>query len=337
MGHLNSKIPWPMAIISGAGLVYGSTIIFKDKYGGGDYVIETGSNIEASIKGKTVIITGANSGIGKETALEFARHGARVLMACRDKEKCHEVRKDIIRDTSNLHVVCRECDLASFKSIQEFAERVNKEEVRVDVLVNNAGVMSCPRGVTREGIETQLGVNHMGHFLLTHLLLDKLKSCSPSRIVNITCRLHMKGSINFSDLNSEASYDKDKSYYQSKLANVMFTTELAKRLQGSGVSVNCVHPGISQTNIGRHTPLYQNTFFGYLGYIATRPFTWFVGKSPEQASRAVMFLAVDDENKNVSGKYFQGFEVSSPSEAAQNEADAARLWATSEVWTKLQS
>lgn len=191
------------------------------------------------------IITGANCGIGKETAKDVARRGAVVYMGCRDLVKCEEARKEIILATKNRNVYCRELDLASFSSIKQFAKRFKSEQNRLDLLINNAGVMRIPkRQVTKEGFEEQIGVNHLGHFLLTHLLLDYLKACAPSRIINVSSIAHTRGSIDTSDFNSEKNYDPKKAYEQSKLANVLFTRELAKRLKDTGVTVNALHPGI---------------------------------------------------------------------------------------------
>ncbi|KAJ9576495.1 hypothetical protein L9F63_025609, partial [Diploptera punctata] len=177
----------------------------------------------------------------------------------------------------------------------------NKEEhKRLDVLINNAGVMRCPHTKTKEGIELQLGVNHMGHFLLTNLLLDKLKSSAPSRIINVSSVAHHRGHINKDDLNSESYYDEAAAYSQSKLANLLFTKELAKRLQGTGVTVNAVHPGIVDTEIIRHMSFFNSTFSA----IFLKPLVWMFVKSPRQGAQTTVYAALEESIKNVTGKYF---------------------------------
>lgn len=210
------------------------------------------------VDGRVVIITGANTGIGKETALELAKRGAHVYMACRDMERCENARAEIVLESKNKYVYCRECDLSSFESVRKFADRFKKERKELHILINNAGVMRCPKMLTKDGIELQLGTNHMAHFLLTNLLLDLLKQSAPSRIVNVSSLAHTRGQIRVADLNSEQSYDSGDAYSQSKLANVLFTRELAKRLAGTAVTVNSLHPGIVSTELGRHMSFFNS-------------------------------------------------------------------------------
>ncbi|XP_059811457.1 retinol dehydrogenase 12 isoform X2 [Hypanus sabinus] len=185
----------------------------------------------ARLDGKTVVITGANTGIGKETARDLAQRGARVILACRDLTKAEAAAQDIREDTGSKQVIVRELDLANTRSIYQFAENIIKEEKVLNILINNAGVMMCPFMKTSDGFEMQFGVNHLGHFLLTFLLLDHLKKSSPARIINLSSLAHGFGRINFKDLHSENSYDGGSAYCQSKLANILFTRELAKRLK----------------------------------------------------------------------------------------------------------
>uniref|UniRef100_A0A8C6SS72 Zgc:112332 n=1 Tax=Neogobius melanostomus TaxID=47308 RepID=A0A8C6SS72_9GOBI len=188
--------------------------------------------IHSLLEGKTVIITGANTGIGKETARDLARRGARIVMACRDLERAEEAKQDIFEDTGNENLVIRKLDLSDTKSIRAFAELINKEEKQVNILINNAGIMMCPYSKTADGFEMQLGVNHLGHFLLTYLLLDLIKRSAPSRIVVVASVAHTWTGLRLDDINSERSYDTMKAYGQSKLANVVFARSLAKRLHG---------------------------------------------------------------------------------------------------------
>ncbi|XP_041563203.1 retinol dehydrogenase 13-like isoform X3 [Drosophila elegans] len=232
--------------------IIGVTIyLLKEYMQGGKFIKDTDES------GKVFIVTGANTGIGKETALEIARRGGTVYMACRDMNRCDRARKEIIKETNNQNVFSRELDLSSLESVRQFVAGFKKEQDKLHVLVNNAGVMRCPKMLTKDGFEMQLGVNHIGHFLLTNLLLDVLKKSAPSRIVVLSSLAHTRGAINLADLNSEKSYDEGLAYSQSKLANVLFTRELAKRLEGSGVTVNALHPGVVDTELARNWAFFQ--------------------------------------------------------------------------------
>uniref|UniRef100_A0A8C1YP19 Retinol dehydrogenase 12, like n=2 Tax=Cyprinus carpio TaxID=7962 RepID=A0A8C1YP19_CYPCA len=251
---------------------------------------------DARLDGKTVIITGANTGIGKETAIDLAKRGARIIMACRDTEKAEAALKEVKDASGNQDVVTSRLDLADSKSIREFAEKINKEEKQVNILINNAGVMVCPYGKTADGFEMQIGVNHMGHFLLTYLLLDLIKRSTPARIVNVSSMAHQWGTINLEDINSEKNYDKQKAYSQSKLANILFTRSLAKRLEGTGVTAYALHPGVVQTELWRHLNKPQQAAM----WLA-KPFT----KTSAQGAQTSIFCAVAPELETESGKYYR--------------------------------
>ncbi|XP_030617188.1 retinol dehydrogenase 13 isoform X2 [Delphinapterus leucas] len=245
----------PLSVL---GTAVGGAVLLKDFVAGGACPSKT------TIPGKTVIVTGANTGIGKQTALELARRGGAIILACRDLEKCEAAAKEIRGETLNHHVNARHLDLASLKSIREFAAKIIEEEERVHILINNAAVMRCPHWTTEDGFEMQLGVNYLGHFLLTNLLLDKLKASAPSRIINLSSLAHVAGHIDFEDLNWEKrKYDTKAAYCQSKLAVVLFTKELSRRLQGTGVTVNALHPGVARTELGRHTGMHSSTFSSF--------------------------------------------------------------------------
>ena len=210
---------------------------------------------KARLAGKTVIITGANTGIGKETAIDMAKRQARVIMACRSVERGEKAAEEVRRASGSSNVVFQQLDLASLTSVRRFCERVLKEEPRIDILINNAGIMACPYWKTEDGFEMQFGVNHLGHFLLTNLLLDRLKEAPAARIVNVSSSGYKFAKcINFDDINinSEQSYNPWQAYCQSKLANILFTRSLAKRLEGTNVFTNCLHPGVIRTELGRH-------------------------------------------------------------------------------------
>ena len=199
-----------------------------------------------------MIITGANTGIGKEAAIDLAQRGARVIIACRSADRAEAALQEIRRRSGSGNVVYYNLNLASLQSVRSFAQHVLKEEPRLDILINNAGIMRCPYWKTEDGYEMQFGVNHLGHFLLTTLLLERLKEAPTARIVVVSSLGYKRGSINFDDINSEKDYDPMVAYCQSKLANNLFTVALAKRLQGTNVTVNCLHPGIIWTELGRH-------------------------------------------------------------------------------------
>ncbi|KAI1902117.1 hypothetical protein AGOR_G00041410 [Albula goreensis] len=269
------------------------------------------------IDGKTVLITGANTGIGKETARDLAKRGARIIMACRDMGKAEAAQKEIIEDSKNQNVVIRKLDLSDTKSIKEFAEVINKEEKQVNILINNAGIMMCPFSKTVDGFEMQFGVNHLGHFLLTHLLFDLIKRSAPARIINLSSMAHSWGTIKLDDINSEKGYDDRKAYGQSKLANILFSRSLAKRLQGTGVTVYAVHPGIVQTELGRHlnTPL-------KVAFTIVKPFT----KTAVQGAQTSIYCAVTPELANESGLYYSDCAQASCTRAARDDEMAQKLW-----------
>ena len=205
--------------------------------------------------GKVVLVTGANTGIGKETALDLAKRGARVIMACRDLKKGETALNDIVEKTGSKNVVLKQLDLASLKSVRTFAEDINQNEPHLHVLINNAGVMMIPELTkTEDGFEMQMGVNHLGHFLLTNLVVDLLKKSTPSRIVVVSSVAHwlMTKEMKFDNINSEVSYDKGDAYGQSKLANVLFVRELATRLKETGVTANSLHPGAVSTELSQY-------------------------------------------------------------------------------------
>ncbi|KAM5292140.1 retinol dehydrogenase 14 [Ctenodactylus gundi] len=276
--------------------------------------------------GKTVLITGANSGIGRATAAELLRLGARVILGCRDRARAEEAAGQLRRDAGGVgEVVVRELDLASLRSVRTFCRELLQEEPRLDVLINNAGIFQCPYMKTEDGFEMQFGVNHLGHFLLTNLLLGLLKSSAPSRIVVVSSKLYKYGDINFEDLNSEQSYNKSFCYSRSKLANILFTRELARRLEGTNVTVNVLHPGIVRTNLGRHIhiPLLARPLFNLV--------SWAFFKSPIEGAQTSIYLASSPEVEGVSGRYFGDCKEEELLPKAMDESVARKLWDISEV------
>lgn len=305
----------------------GGVVLLKDYLAGPRY------KGEERIPGKTVIITGANSGIGKEVARDLAKRGGKIILACRNMEECKQVQGEIKIESYNRNVICKKLDLGSTKSIRVFAADINKNESRVDVLINNAGIMRTPtRVVTEDGFEAQLGINHLGHFLLTTLLLDKLKKSAPSRIINVSSIAHKRGKINFDDLNSKDSYEPGEAYDQSKLANILFTIELAERLKGTGVTVNAVHPGLVKTKIFRYMGLYNSNISSFILF----PLTWLVLRTPEQGAQTTLYCALAPELVNVTGKYFCDCKEAQIADQGLDKAAAKRLWAISDRWTRFR-
>ncbi|MFU8866633.1 oxidoreductase [Natronococcus sp.] len=206
--------------------------------------------------GRTIVVTGANSGIGLETTRELARNGARVIMACRDTDRAEQAARDVRRDAPDADLRVEECDLADLESVRAFADRL--DDVEIDVLINNAGVMAIPRSETEDGFETQFGVNHLGHFALTGLLLENLATDGdePARVVTVSSAVHERGEIQFEDLHGERSYDEWSAYAQSKLANVLFAYELERRFLTAGLNADsmAVHPGYANTNLQYRGP-----------------------------------------------------------------------------------
>ena len=269
------------------------------------------------MKGKTVIVTGANAGIGKVTASELASMGAKVTLVCRDKARGEEALRDV-RSRSGGDVDLMLCDFGSLDSIRAFAAAFQAAHDRLDVLVNNAGAILGERKLTADGFEMTFGVNHLGYFLLTNLLLDLLKKSAPSRIVNVASDVHRQGKLDWDDLQSERRpYAQFRAYSDSKLCNVLFTAELARRLDGTGVTANSLHPGVVGTNFGSTgSPLFR--FLTKIG----GPFLL----TPEKGARTSIYLASSPDVEGVTGKYFAKSREAKPSKAAQDADAARRLW-----------
>jgi len=261
------------------------------------------------MSGKTCLITGANSGIGYETAKGLAALGAEVIMVCRDQTKGFAAQQKIINETGNSHVDLLFADISLMSSVRQLAEQVNRSYSHLHVLINNAGVMLSKRELTSEGYERQYAVHHLGPFLLTHLLLDKLQASKPARIVNVTSKMHSMTDIEFDNLQAEKKFGPFKTYAMSKLAHTMFTYSLAWRLQGTGVTVNCLHPGVIGSNIGS-TPAFIKRFM----------------KSPKKGAELPIYLASSPEVEIMNGKYYRGHKATGSSKESYNEDVAENLW-----------
>ena len=270
---------------------------------------------------KICLVTGANSGIGKVTARALAAGGATVIMVCRNRDKGQAARDEIVRKTRNERVDLMIADFSEMRQIRRLAAEVKAKYPRLHTLVNNAGAYNGKRALTPDGYETTFAVNHLGYFLLTVDLLDLLKSSAPARVVNVASEAHRNSHINFDDLNLEDGYSGWKAYAQSKLANVLFTYQLARKLEGTGVTANCMHPGFVGTNI-------FNNVSGIGGKIV-RLITPFM-RTPEKGADTIIWLASSTEVEGVTRGYFVDRKERASSPESYNATVADRLWDVSE-------
>ena len=268
------------------------------------------------MRGKCVLLTGATSGIGRAAAWSLANKGARVVILARSEEKARGVIASIAEGTGNHDLVYILCDLSAMDQVRRAAREFLDGNERLDVLANNAGGINPRRAVTVDGFERTFAVNHLSHFLLTCLLLDRIEECAPSRIVITASDMHRYGTIHFHDLTLENEYRAFKAYEQSKLANVLFGLELARRLQGSGVDVNSFHPGAVRTRLYRGLGVLMRT-------------TSLFFKSPERGARTLAHLASSPELEGATGRYFSRMRETRPSPEALDPERAKRLWRVS--------
>ncbi|XP_029922359.1 dehydrogenase/reductase SDR family member 13-like [Myripristis murdjan] len=281
----------------------------------------------AKLHGKTVIVTGSNTGIGKTTAIDLAKRGARVILACRSQQRGEAALAEVKRESGSSQVVFMQLDLASLKSVRDFAETFLKAEPRLDLLINNAGIFL--QGKTEDGLGMMFGVNHIGHFLLTNLLLDRLKECGPSRVINVASVLHKNGTVDFGYLSAHKALGEGDSflamlqiYSNSKLCNVLFTHELAKRLQGTEVTCYSLHPGTIKTDIGRYNSLFTA--------LLIKPISMLFFKNPVQGAQTTLHCALQEGIEPLSGRYFVDCGVKDVSPKAKDDAAAKKLWELSE-------
>jgi len=278
------------------------------------------------LTGKTVLVTGSTSGIGLAACMELAKRGADLVMVARDRAKGEACAAAVERSAGARRPSLMLCDFASRKSIGELAGELRRSRSRLDILVNNAGSVSARREVTEDGIERTFAVNHLGYFLLTNLLIDLLEKGAPARVVNVASIAHITGTMDFDDLGFEKGFSTRKAYNRSKLANVLFTRELARRLQGRGITVNCLHPGAVSTNIWSHAAWWTQPFLAVARLFMV---------SPRKGGDAIVFLATSPEVEGKSGGYYENSRLVLPSRLARDDALAAKLWDVSATMVKL--
>ena len=272
------------------------------------------------------MITGASSGIGRATALELARMGADLVLVCRDRVRAHETVAEIRTHSGHHNIEVMLADLSSQQAIRQLAKDYLATDRPLHVLINNAGIVNLHRTLTVDGIEEVFAVNHLAYFLLTNLVLNRLKASAPARIVNVASDAHRFGALNFDELGGERSYRTMRIYGQSKLANILFTYELARRLQGTGVTVNCLHPGAVATGLGKNNGGWARVVIGML-----RPFF----RTPTSGAATSIYLASAPQVEGVSGKYFNNCKATRSSTASYDAAAARRLWDISAQMTDL--
>ncbi|MEM7030795.1 MAG: SDR family oxidoreductase [Chloroflexota bacterium] len=273
---------------------------------------------------KTVIVTGATAGIGKVTALEIARMGATVTIVGRSETKCKDIVQMVQRETNNQRVDYLLADLSSIAQTKAVAAQILDKHERLDVLVNNVGAIFMDRGETEDGFENTFALNHLvGYFLLTHLLLDRIKASAPARIVSVSSSAHFQGVLNFDDLGAKAKYGGIRQYAASKLMNVAFTYELARRLEGTDVTATALHPGVVATNFG----LTNNRKWW------AKPLRWVFDRmsiSEADGAKTSIYLATSPEVEGVTGKYFDDCKDVRSLDASYDQQTQQKLWAESE-------
>jgi len=276
---------------------------------------------DTTMTGKTVLITGGTGGIGRATAEGLARLGFRVAITGRDLARTQAAAVEIAAAAGNPLVDAYAADLSSQTEVRRLADEVQGAHPRLDVLINNVGGFWAHRHMTVDGLEHTFALNHLAPFLLTNLLLDRLIAAAPARVVTLSSGAQAMGRIDFDDLQGERGYSGQKAYNQSKLANVMFTYELARRLEGTGVTATVLHPGVVRTAFGAEDP----SPFWKVFLPVTRPLL----KSPERGAQTPIYLASAPEVEGVSGKYFANLKPKSSNKASYDTAAAARLWQVS--------
>ncbi len=273
------------------------------------------------MRGKICLITGATSGIGRETALALGRMGATVVFTARNVEKGETTRDQIMAVSKNEMVDFLECELSSLSSVHDCCTKFREKYGGLHVLINNAGTWEKERKVSEDGIENTFAVNHLAPFLMTNLLLDLMERGSPARIISVSSGLH-GGTVNFDDVEFKTKFNAMRAYRQSKLANILFIKELSRRLTGTGVTANCLMPGLVATGLSRNARAFGRAFFRVFG------------ASPEKGAVTSVYLASSPETSDISGQCFRKRKVVTTSKESNDPALARRLWKLSENYTQ---
>ncbi|MDR9419777.1 SDR family oxidoreductase [Gracilimonas sp.] len=273
------------------------------------------------MQNKLCIVTGANSGIGFETTKALAREGAYLVMVCRNEDKARSAKQDIIDATGIAGVDIVLCDFAIQSEIRKAVQQIKANYDKIDVLINNHGFLASERNETVDGLEETFAVNHIGYFLFTNLLLDHLKAAESARIINVASEAHRAGEFDPDNLQLETGFQPYKAYGNSKLFNILFTKELAKRLKDSSVTANSLHPGVVASNFGQ-----SGTWLMSLLYTIGKPFM----RSNKKGAETSVYLATSDEVEGVSGRYFKNKKETTPTRIARDDEAAKELWEISE-------
>jgi len=274
------------------------------------------------MQGKTVVVTGGTSGIGEVAAVNLAGQGARIVLIARDRERAAATLAKLKSANPSAGHAAHYGDLSSIADMKRVAKEVADSEPRIDVLINNAGAVFLSRKVSIDGLEMTFATNHMAYFVVTNILLDRLKATPGARIVSTASDAHKSGKLDFDDLQSEKKFSSFRVYGTSKLCNILFTRELARRLDGTGVTANCLHPGFVGTRFGQNNA--NNIFMKGLAKVIMS-----FGLSPEDGARTIIHLASSPEVATISGEYFYKCKVAVATDAAMDDERAKRLWAVS--------
>jgi NAD(P)-dependent dehydrogenase (short-subunit alcohol dehydrogenase family) len=278
------------------------------------------------MKNKICLITGATSGIGQAAALALSQMGATVVVVGRSEERCQNTVANIQRETGNFYVNYLLADLSVQSQVRQLAENFKSRYKRLDVLVNDAGAIFLRRQLSADGIEMTFAVNHLAYFLLTNLLLDTLKTSAPARVVNVASNSHLGQHLDFDNLQLKRGYNPMRAYGRSKLCNLYFTYELARRLEGTGVTVNAMHPGFVHTNMAANNGWLVSLFL---------PLIHRNSLTPEQGARTAVYLASSPDVETVTGKYFVREREVASDPVSYDQAAAKRLWEVSEKMTQV--
>jgi NAD(P)-dependent dehydrogenase (short-subunit alcohol dehydrogenase family) len=277
--------------------------------------------------GRICLITGANSGIGKVTALELAKQGMEVLMVCRDMKRGEEARQEIVTQSVNTNVHLYQCDLGVQADIIKLVQEVKRDFTSLDILINNAGLIIPERQTTPDGYEATFAINHLGPFLLTNLLLELLKKSREPRVITVSSEAHRLARLNFAYLASPPTYGAWLAYGNSKLANILFTKYLAEQVKPFGITANCLHPGVVATRFGKGNSGLIKTIFSLFSPLLI---------SAERGAETTIYLATSPEVKQMTGLYFDKKKPKTPSKEALSPYNAQKLWELSTSLTHLE-